>query len=294
MREREPIPRRPPHPPHPPTPRQAALGNFMLLALAPRVRSGPLPDPPPALAPFSDHAIERPGGPGALAMRRFPVATEARGAVLLVHPWLQWGSAYFYRYGRLEALREAGYEAWTVDLPGFGRSGPRGPWRDFFDRDLAAALAWLRAREPQRSLHVWGVSSGGYWLHPVLSKSRGQEHGVSGAFFEDVASHLLRWSWRLAPWGRPFYWMYRTFLRDAYRFLDMPLHAAARGVRKATYVTGADDLGVPPEDTRAFAELAGGRALIIPGAGHLAAIKVANREVLAAALETFQAAGGGE
>jgi pimeloyl-ACP methyl ester carboxylesterase len=203
--------------------------------------------------------------------------------VLLLHPWVVWGKAYFHRWGRIEALRAAGYHVLTPDLPGFGGSGKR---TGFPDRDVETCLAELRRLSGDLPLHLWGVSAGGYWAHPVLARTR----EVAGAVFEDVSPHLLEWSWRLAPWGRPFYLFFRHVLRGAYRFLDVRRHAAAMDLAHVLYVSGSEDRGVRPDDTAELARKAGGDFLIIDGAGHLGAIKVANDEVLDWALDTFEQA----
>ncbi|HSK75258.1 MAG TPA: alpha/beta fold hydrolase [Thermoanaerobaculia bacterium] len=262
-----------------------SLGLF--LALAPRLPRAAAPAPPEELRPFESVAVPRGGRRGPLAATWFPVEGPARGAVLLLHPWLAWGQAYFYRRGRIEALRAAGYHALTLDLGGFGGSGPRS---GLFDRDVEAGLRLLRERAPGVPLHVWGVSSGGYWAHTVLSRSI----GVAGAVFEDVSPHLLEWSWRTAPLGRPFYLVFRSVFRSTYRYLDIRRHAEALKVRAVAYVSGERDRGVRPEDTRTLASRAGGRAHIVPGAGHLGSIKVAQDEVIALALDTFRRAEEGE
>lgn len=256
-----------------------ATGLFQ--ALAPRLERAAPPDPPEELAPFERLFVAR--RKGRLAATWFPAAGEPRGAVLLLHPWLPWGQAYFHRRGRIDALRSAGYHAMTLDLGGFGASDPP---EGFLDRDIEAGLLDLRERTGGLPLHVWGVSSGGYWAHPVLARTR----FVSGAMFEDVSPHLLEWSWRTAPLGRPFYLFYRHILRQAYRFLDARSHARAMAVKAVTYVSGEEDRGVHPEDTRALAEAAGGQSHVVPGAGHLAAIKVAQEEIIALALDTFSRA----
>jgi pimeloyl-ACP methyl ester carboxylesterase len=156
----------------------------------------------------------------------------------------------------------------------------------FFDRDVEAGLAELRRRAGSLPLYVWGVSAGGYWAHPVLART----NDVAGAFFEDVSPHLFEWSWRVAPLQRPFYLFYRYALRSSYRFLDMRRHAEAFSLRAVTYVGGAKDPGIHPDDTRELAARAGGRHHIVDGAGHLDSIKLARREVLALALETFASA----
>lgn len=258
-----------------------ATGLFR--ALAPRLERAAQPEPPEELAPFERVAVAK--RKGRLSATWFPAAGEPRGAVLLLHPWLPWGQAYFHRHGRIEALRASGYQAMTLDLGGFGASDRS---EGFFDRDVEAGLVDLRERAGGLPLHIWGVSSGGYWAHPVLARTR----LVSGAMFEDVSPHLLEWSWRAAPLGRPFYLFYRHVLRQAYRFLDARSHARAMSVNAITYVSGEKDRGVRPEDTRALAEAAGGRSRIVPGAGHLGAIKLAQAEIIALALDTFSRAEG--
>jgi pimeloyl-ACP methyl ester carboxylesterase len=196
---------------------------------------------------------------------------------------MAWGKAYFHLRGRIEALRAAGYHVLAPDFSGFGRS--ISPF-DFFDRDVEAGIEFLLQRLGDLPLHVWGVSAGGYWAHPFLSRT----DLVTGAMFEDVSAHLLEWSWRQVPVGRPGYLLFRWCLRSAYRFLDLRRHAVTMSLGAVTYVSGGRDRGVRPEDTRALAGLAGGRCHIVPGAGHLASIKLAGPEVIALALDTFRRA----
>lgn len=261
--------------------RQERFAVRLFRALSPRLERRPQPEPPEELSPFERIAVLR--GKSRLSATLFPAAAEPRGAVLLLHPWLAWGQAYFHRHGRIEALRFAGYHTLTLDLGGFGTSDPS---EGFFDRDVEAGLLHLRERTGSLPLHLWGVSSGGYWAHPALARTR----LVSGAMFEDVSPHLLEWSWRTAPLGRPLYLFYRHVLRSAYRYLDARSHARAMSVKAAAYISGEKDRGVRPEDTRALAEAAGGRSHVVPGAGHLASIKVAQDEVIALALDTFRRA----
>jgi hypothetical protein len=258
-----------------------AMGGF--LALSPRLAKVSQPDPPERLAPFENLEVPRRHGPGTLAATWYPVEGRPRGVVLLLHPWLVWGRAYFNLRGRIPALRAAGYHALTFDFGGFGASGPPSL---FFDRDVEAALDFLHQRAAGLPLHVWGVSSGGYWAHPVLSRTQ----RVAGAFFEDVSPHLFEWSWRMAPLGRPGYVLYRAVLPSAHRYLDVRRHAGLMSLGAVTYVSGERDKGVHPQDTRALAELAGGRSHIVAGAEHLGAIKLAGDEVIGLALDTFQRA----
>ena len=103
----------------------------------------------------------------------------------------------------------------------------------------AAALVALRERASGLPLHVWGVSSGGYWSLALLSRPEGS--GIAGAMFEDVSPHLIEWSAHTAPWGRPFYAVFRTFLRRAYRFLDLRCHAPFLQVRAVAFAGGELD-----------------------------------------------------
>ena len=177
-------------------------------------------------------------------------------------------------------MRAAGYHALALDLPGFGGSGPAA---GYYHYDVEDALAWLGRRFAGLPLHVWGVSAGGYWAHFVLSR----RSGVTAAVFEDVSHHLLQWSWRTAPLGRPFYVLFRVLFRHAYRYLDLRRHAPCLRVERTAYVSGALDRGVRPEDTRTLAHLADAPSLVIPGAGHLQAIKQDNEAVLSLALATL-------
>jgi serine aminopeptidase S33 family len=271
-------------PPRRPPAWQERLGNFFLIRFAPRLQRIATPPPPPMLAPFERFAIPRRGRrPGELAATWFPAPGAARGSVLLVHPWIEWGQAYFHRHGRIQALRAAGYHALTFDLGGFGDSGPVA---GFYEHDVEDALAALRARAPGLALHVWGISAGGTWAHPVLARAE----DLAGAMFEDVSPHLIEWSRRLMPEQWPAYLCFERLAPRAFRYIDMRRHAPALGVRAAAYASGALDPGVTPLDTRELARLTGAETLIVPGAGHLAAIKLARREVLALALRTFERA----
>ena len=253
------------------------------LALSPHLPPIEQPEPPERLAPFERLAVPRRHGTGTLSATWFPASGRARGGVLLLHPWLVWGKAYFHLRGRVEALRAAGYHVLALDFPGFGESDPPG---GFFDRDVEAGIEALLQRVGDLPLHIWGISAGGYWAHPFLSRT----DVVTGAMFEDVSPHLFEWSWREAPLYRPGYVLFRLCLPSAYRFLDVRLHAAAMSLGAVAYVSGECDRGVRPEDTRALAAHAGGRCHIVPAAGHLAAIKIATEELAALALDTFRQA----
>jgi hypothetical protein len=110
--------------------------------------------------------------------------------------------------------------------------------------------------------------------------------------FEDVAPHLFEWGWRETPWFRPCFLFFRAVFRTSYRFLDLRRHAPHLGARAVAYAAGDADPGIPEADVRALAAAAGAACLLVPGAGHLAAIKLARGEVIGLALETFRRAEG--
>lgn len=275
-----------PIPPPRPSAAQERWANRLFLALSPRLPRVEQPDPPGRLEPWTTVWIERPGRRGRLEGTWYPAAGAARGAVLLLPPWLEWGRAYFHRRRRVESLRAAGYHALTLDFPGFAGSGPVD---GFFDRDVADALDDLALRAPDLPLFLWGVSAGGYWSHPVLGNGAAQVGGtrLEAAFFEDVSHHLLEWASRVSPAARPFHRLFRLLFPDAFRYLDLRLHAPAMELPRVAYVSGGADRGVRPEDTRELARRAGAEARIVPGADHLETIKRATEEVIDLALATF-------
>jgi pimeloyl-ACP methyl ester carboxylesterase len=268
------VPRRPPA-------WEERCANRLFLFLSPHLPRTAPADPPPRLVPWQHLMAPRLEGEGVLTATWFPAPAPARGAVLLLHPWVKWGKTYFHRLGRIEALRAAGYHALTLDLGGFGGSSPPA---GFFDRDVAAGLALLRRQAgPALPLHVWGISSGGYWAHLALSRTC----DVTGAFFEETSPHLLEWSWRMVPSRRTGYVFFRRAFLRAYGFLDIRRHAAALRLAAVSYVSGSEDRGVLPAETRELARMAGGRHLVVEGAGHLECFGVARDELLAMALGTF-------
>lgn len=277
-------------PPSRPSPGRERLSHALFRSFAPRLRRIERAPPPPELGPFESVALPRQRG-ASLAAFRFPAAGPMRGVVLFLHPWLEWGAAYFFRRRRIQAVTQAGFEAVVPDLGGFGDS-PRG--RGFLDRDVADALAAVRHRHPGQPLCVWGVSAGGYWTHLALSGRAcapgGTRARAQALFFEDVSAHLMEWSWRQAPQWRVGYLAFRALFPDVDRWLDLRRHAGHLGAATVSYVSGERDSGVRVEETRELASAARGESLIVAGAGHLEAIKRQPEAVIARALATFTGA----
>lgn len=271
-------------PPRRPGPSAERFAKWLLTLLAPSLPDLVTAAPPARLRPFEGVLIERSQpSEGFLSGFWFPAPETPRGAVLMVHPWLHWGQGFLHRRGRIEALRQAGYHVLTFDLGGFGHSAPSGP--GFYDRDIEDALRFLKERTGDLPLHLWGVSAGGAWSHPVLSR-----FAVHGAVFEDVPQNLLRWSRRMAPRGRPCYLFFQHALPSAYRYLDQRFHAPFLKARAVTYIGCEHDEGAPIRETRRLAKLAGGDILSIPDIGHLGSLVVARDDVFQAVLETFERA----
>lgn len=255
----------------------------MLHGFAPPIPRVDSPRVPLGLQPAETFEIPRQQRAGQLCATWYPAAGAARGAVVLAHPWSSNGQSYFHRYGRVPALRAAGYHALTFDMPGFGGSGDA---PGFWDRAIERTLPALEERAPGLPWHFWGVSSGGVWGHVLLCRRK----EFAGAMFEDVSPHILEWSWRAEPARRPAYFLFRTFLRRAYAYLDLRRHAPSLQVGAAAYVVGACDVGIPAEEARDLARRAGGELRLVPAAAHLESIRVEHAQVIALALATFERA----
>lgn len=253
---------------------------MLLLAAAPSRRGRERPRPTPALGQPIPYATPPGRGLGTMAGSLFSGPAEGRGLVVFLPPWVPQGAAWFYRHGRVEAVRAAGWDALVADLAGLGagRSGP-----GFFDREIEVLLHDARRLVGSRPLVVWGISSGGYWAHPAIARGA----PVDAAVFEDVAAHLLLWAHREAPRLAHFYRVYERLLRQAWAFLDIKRHAPWVAPGRGLWISGDLDRGVLPEETRELARLSGGRALIVPHARHLGAMRVAPELVVREALATF-------
>ncbi len=278
-------PRRSGTPPPRPGALAERLAQLLLLAASPRLARREGLDPPPGLgAPTPVAAAGDWYGRqhGRIEGSLFG-PERARGLVVFVPPWVPRGASWFYRGGRIEAAVAAGYRALVLDLPGVRGSGRRGP--GLLDRELRAVIEHAHTLAAGAPVHVWAVSFGGYWSQIALSG--GAE--VEAAIFEDVARHPLLWAHREAPRARIAYRFFERTLPTAYRYLDLIEHAPHLAIDRGLWIGGALDRGALAAETAEIARRARGESLIVPGAGHLAAFKLAGPEILERAMALISA-----
>lgn len=84
---------------------------------------------------------------------------EARGVVLALHGFAEYGGAFYTLAPHLAA---AGYAVYAHDQRGFGRTASRGVWagQEQLVADARTAFEGLRARYPDRPVHLLGHSMG--------------------------------------------------------------------------------------------------------------------------------------
>jgi predicted alpha/beta hydrolase len=137
-----------------------------------------------------------------------PVCMEANRDALgwvIINP----ATGVLARYYRFYAafLARHGFHVLTYDYRGIGLSRPgtlRGcgyRWRDWGERDFAAAVSLVRARDRQAPIHVVGHSIGGFL--PGLAENAGEitrmlTVGAQYAYWRDYAGHrrarlFLKW-----------------------------------------------------------------------------------------------------
>lgn len=202
----------------------------------------------PAPGPAAHHepfGIVREAG-GILAARHHP-RPAPRGVVLFAH-----APAHDPRIAFANAL---GLAAMSFEHGGHGESDePAG----FYHHEWRDALRWARRRHPGVPIHVWGVSTAGYFAHHALARD---EEGVATAVFEDVPTE--------PPFGSAA--SARAFLLTpgARRWLAAHAHAPRMAAEHVLYVSGGRDAQAR-ESTARLAEAAGpfARHHIVADAGH--------------------------
>jgi pimeloyl-ACP methyl ester carboxylesterase len=182
-----------------------------------------------------------------IAVRRVATASVSRVPVVLVHGAGGGSVASFDAavpgYSLAEDLARAGHAAYLVDVRGWGRStrpvaldqppdaNPAAVQTDDAARDLAAAVAWVRARE-RRPVALLGWATGGHWA------------GMVAATHPDDVSHLVMVN---ALYGTPGAWSMRARLEDPERPGELrPLGAyALRDVASLLWTWNAN---IPVDD----------------------------------------------
>lgn len=89
----------------------------------------------------------------------------AKGVVLLCHPLLKYGMAYFFKHHYHLRLNAAGYHVVAFNFKGFGTSQPGGIT---FADDVLSVTRWIDTAFPCLPVHLFGASFGGYHaLHGI-------------------------------------------------------------------------------------------------------------------------------
>jgi non-heme chloroperoxidase len=101
----------------------------------------------------------------ALSYRFYPASGKRQGAVVLVHGSSASGTSL---HVLAKGLRDAGYDAYTLDMRGHGLSGPHGhiAYIGQLDDDLRA---FMQAVQPARPNTLLGFSSGGGFVLRVAA-----------------------------------------------------------------------------------------------------------------------------
>jgi alpha/beta superfamily hydrolase len=106
-------------------------------------------------------AVSIPTKHGNAALEGFALnaGTEAKGVVLLCHPFLKYGMHYFLRTGIAEEMRGRGYHVVAFNFMGFGASKLA---HLGFPEDVEAVVSWIGMQWPGQPVHLLGFSFGGY------------------------------------------------------------------------------------------------------------------------------------
>lgn len=228
-----------------------------------------IPDPPPPAEAMTTVASDG----AAVAGSYWPGRSDDSPAVLMLHGVqsnrLQHASTAAW-------LAARGYAVLAIDFRGHGESARRP--RSFGvneARDAAAALAWLRRRQPARRIAVVGTSMGGAAALLGEDGPLDVDALVLQAVYPDIR-HAIRN--RIAErLGRPIATLLEPLLSFQTRArlgiwpdAISPMTAIAAFKGSVLVIGGGDDRSTPPAESRALAgavpRLAG--LWIVPGLGH--------------------------
>lgn len=131
-----------------------------------------------------------------------------KGIVLLCHPFLKYGMAYFFKNQYQSWLNAAGYHVVGFNFKGFGNSKLGGI---AFADDVKSVTQWIEVTHPHLPLHLLGASFGGYHGIHAIARHRLQ---LASVIFDSVPAHIarffghgvvgivMRWLSR-SRWGQP-------------------------------------------------------------------------------------------
>jgi pimeloyl-ACP methyl ester carboxylesterase len=111
-------------------------------------------------------------------------AAAPKGVVLLCHPFLKYGMAWFFKNGYPDWMTRAGYHVVAFNFKGFGESSLGGI---AFSDDVFSVAQAMRARHPGLPMHLLGASFGAY--HSIHSIAR-NEFGFASIVFDSVPAQI--------------------------------------------------------------------------------------------------------
>ncbi|MDU0288590.1 alpha/beta hydrolase [Saccharothrix longispora] len=215
--------------------------------------------------PSGAHEVVLTTGDGLrLTAWHFPVA-DARAAVLVAP-----GNAgnRSLRAPLARALAARGLSVLLLEYRGFG-GNPGSPSEEGLALDVRAARDFL-VGSTDAPLVYFGESLGS-----AVVAELAVEHPPAGVVLRSPFTDLAAVGRRHYPF-LPVRWL----LLDEFRTVDH----VARTAAPVTVVLGDADSVVPPEQSRAVADAAGGRAVVVPGADHNDRVLLDGPEVVGAVL----------
>lgn len=117
---------------------------------------------------------------------------NARGTIVLGHPMGKAAKGLFLKNGHAKRLIEKGFNIMVYDFNGFGQS-QMGSFNFYHDAEAAGLKA--KKLSPGLSLGYHGISLGGMWICPVLSK---ETNPFEYVILESAATTLPEF-WRHYP-----------------------------------------------------------------------------------------------
>lgn len=203
-----------------------------------------------------------------------PAMSQAKGTVILCHPFLKYGWRYFARSGLAGSLATAGYDVLMFDFKGFGRSELKGPT---FADDVRGAAAYAAARTPERPLYLVGTSFGGY--HAAHALAQGLDGKIAAVVLDSVPPGVDRF-FRTGAVGAAMRGLGRSRWRQETG--TAPLAEAMTEVWRTPVLMlfGDRDRCLRPGDLEAIRALPRARTVVFSGCGHLEAFKTHPRDYL--------------